>query len=119
MNPASVIVSILATAGALGVGLLHSQVSRPAGRIDGLVRDEARRPLREVVIVIESTPAGAPIADIAPVTNEQGRFSLPNLPPGRYTLRVSLKGYQTQRQAVEVEDGKSTPVEFVMPRAAR
>lgn len=103
---------LLATACRLFTG----KAATASGRIEGRVLDEQRRPLAEVVIVITSTTARESYPEIAPITNEGGEFSFPELPAGQYTLRASREGYQAQTQSVAVEERKSARAEFVLRR---
>jgi uncharacterized surface anchored protein len=84
------------------------------GIIEGTVVDEQRKPLAEVVIGITATTSKEPYPEEAPITNEKGEFSYPNLAPGQYTLLATREGYQNQTKTVTVEDRKITRVEFVM-----
>jgi hypothetical protein len=86
------------------------------GRIEGTVRDEQRRPLAEVVIVITATTASEPYPEIAPVTNAKGEFGFPELPTGQYTLRAAREGFKEQTQVVTVKEGQTARVEFVLRR---
>jgi len=90
--------------------------SNESGRIEGKTLDEMRNPLPEVVIVIAATTATDSYPEIAPVSNEEGKFNFPDLPPGRYTLRASVKGYKSETQPVDVQAGKTAQVEFVMKK---
>ena len=84
------------------------------GRIEGSAVDEERRPVTQVVIVIATTTATGEINEMAPVTNEQGEFGFPDLPPGQYTLRATRDGYKPQTLTVTVTDGKTIRADFVM-----
>ena len=48
------------------------------------------------------------------VTNEEGRFELKELSAGKYTLRVSAVGYQTQEKSVTVSADFTAVVHFVL-----
>ncbi|MBO4985882.1 MAG: TonB-dependent receptor [Bacteroides sp.] len=48
------------------------------------------------------------------VTNEEGRFELKELSAGKYTLRVSAVGYQTQEKSITVSADFTAVVHFVM-----
>lgn len=48
------------------------------------------------------------------LSDSRGVYSLPNLPPGSYTIQVSLIGYQTNTQGVEVTVGGATIADFVL-----
>ena len=96
--------------------LFTSKAATGTGRIEGKALDEQRQPLAEVVIVITATTARESYPEIAPVTNERGEFSFPELPTGRYTLRATREGYKPQTQVVTVEERKIARAEFVLRR---
>lgn len=87
------------------------------GRIEGTVTDAARRPLQGATVGIDRTTAQGPIREILPVTNEEGRFVWPDLPPGTYTLRAAHAGYKDATREVEVKGDETTQVEFVLAAA--
>ena len=47
------------------------------------------------------------------VTGEDGRFTLPDLPPGRYTVTAWHEVYGTRSQEITVVDGQQLLVDFV------
>jgi hypothetical protein len=47
------------------------------------------------------------------VTGEDGRFTLPDLPPGRYTVTAWHEIYGTRSQEITVVDGQQQSVDFV------
>jgi len=47
------------------------------------------------------------------VTGEDGRFTLPNLPPGKYTLTAWHETYGTQTHEITLGDGQSPTIDFV------
>jgi hypothetical protein len=47
------------------------------------------------------------------VTGQDGRFALPNLPPGKYTITAWHETFGTQNQEITVMDGQSLTVDFV------
>ncbi len=47
------------------------------------------------------------------ITGEDGRFSLPKLPPGRYTLTAWHETYGTQNREITMGNGESQSVDFV------
>jgi hypothetical protein len=68
--------------------------SAVTGLIEGTVMDEAGKPLDGAVIsALGSTTAFA-------VSDKSGAFSLRQLPPGPYLLRVHLPGFMTARSAM-------------------
>lgn len=96
--------------------LFTGKAATAKGRIEGRALDAQRQPLAEVVIVITATTARESYPEIAPITNERGEFSFPELPVGQYTLRASRDSYQAQTQKVTIEEGKTARAEFILDR---
>ncbi|MFT3823136.1 MAG: TonB-dependent receptor [Chitinophagaceae bacterium] len=46
----------------------------------------------------------------AALTDEEGKFIIPHVAAGNYTLRITLVGYETQEQAITVTAGKATSI---------
>ena len=95
-----------AAAAPLGPGL-HQPGSPPVasvapladGVVSGRVVDAKSAPLPGVTVILEGTTLGA-------TTNEEGVFSIPNVPTGQHTLVYSSVGFTTARVSVTVLDGK-------------
>src|SRR5205814_748740 len=50
------------------------------------------------------------------VSNETGRFVLPAITPGRYTIRAELAGFQTQtRSGITIAVGQAVTINFTLP----
>ncbi|HEY0810902.1 MAG TPA: SusC/RagA family TonB-linked outer membrane protein [Longimicrobiales bacterium] len=82
------------------------------GIITGRVVDRATNtPLINAQIVIAGTTLGA-------VTNQEGRFAIPQAPAGQLELRVSLIGYKAASQQVTVASGATATVNFEMSMTA-
>jgi len=47
------------------------------------------------------------------VTGEDGRFALPDLPPGKYTITAWHEVYGTKSQEITIANGQSLTVDFV------
>jgi hypothetical protein len=47
------------------------------------------------------------------VTGEDGRFALPDLPPGKYTITAWHETNGTRSQDITIADGQSLTVDFV------
>lgn len=88
---------------------LHPRV----GIISGTVTSDATgEPLPGVNVVIEGTKQGT-------ATNASGEYSITGVEAGTYTVRASFIGYGDEvEQGVEVADGKTTTVDFVMQQSA-
>ncbi len=74
-------------------GLAFAQASTAA--ISGLVTDNTGAVLPGVTVTATQTQTG--LVRTA-VTNETGRYTLPSLPIGSYTLEAELQGFRTFRQ---------------------
>ena len=70
---------------------------KPPQTIQGTVKDEKGEPLFGAVVYLQELKKGAQ-------TTEAGAFTIPNIPPGSYTLRVSYLGYEQQEVPVTVGD---------------
>jgi hypothetical protein len=68
--------------------------SQPAGRIEGVVRDERGLPVAGAVV----SALGASVATAG--TDQQGRFLLSGLEPDAYLLRAHLPGVASSRRVV-------------------
>ena len=73
-------------------------VSPNNGTITGVVTDASTGNIVAGAVVIASSPA-LKGAEQTVVTDGSGRFTLPNLPPGDYTLQVQLGGYKPFERA--------------------
>ena len=82
------------------------------GKITGKITDaESNDPLPGANVSIEDTQMGA-------ATNLDGEFIIINVPPGVYSLRVSMMGYQTQVLTdVRVKIDLTTPVNAKLAEA--
>ncbi|MCI0512131.1 TonB-dependent receptor [candidate division KSB1 bacterium] len=79
-------------------------LAQTTGKIAGKVTDgETREALIGANVIIEGTNLGA-------ATGPDGEFYIINLPPGTYTLKVMMIGYETVRlKNVQVSVNRTTP----------
>ncbi|MBN1559319.1 carboxypeptidase-like regulatory domain-containing protein, partial [candidate division KSB1 bacterium] len=86
----------------VGVQSLHAGTT---GKIAGVVRDaETREPLPGANVTIEGTTLGD-------ATDLDGNFSVIGIPPGNYTVAVTMMGYKRHRvQDVGVRIDLTTPL---------
>lgn len=94
---------------ALALAVLPSlALAQTRGTIVGSVVDEtSRQPVPSVQVSIAGTSLGA-------LTNERGRFVVPNVPAGSATLRANRIGYRPSTRAVTVTAGDTVSVELTV-----
>ncbi|KAA6320244.1 hypothetical protein EZS27_029962, partial [termite gut metagenome] len=87
------------------VGLSAKVSAQPSGKIRGVVTDAASgQTLPYVTVVVLNTN---PI--VGTTTDEQGAFTLPTLPVGRYNIQASFIGYEPATiREVMVSSAKET-----------
>src|SRR6266516_2836977 len=97
--------------GSMGVARLDAQALRAT--IFGTVKDVSGATMPGVTI--EARNAGTGVVETV-VTNDQGRFTLPDLPLGTYTVQAALAGFQTVvRKDLALTVGSQTVVDFSLP----
>lgn len=96
---------------ALGIVVLlfaisHQSYSGTTGKVSGFVKDaETGDPLPGANIVLEETTMGA-------ATDMDGYFFIINVPPGKYKLKATMMGYQTQTANIVVHVDLTVKVSF-------
>jgi iron complex outermembrane receptor protein len=81
--------------------------SQTTGSVRGTVRTSDGNPAGYVNVSIEGTSQGA-------VADENGRFLIKKVAPGKYTLIASFIGLENKQQPVEVQAGETATVDFVL-----
>ncbi len=100
--------AMLVTALTLAVpALARSQSQATTGEINGRVLDAQGAVLPGVTVTSRNTQTGL-VRSV--VTNEQGVFALPLLPPGTYEVTVELPGFATFKQTVPVTVGSTITI---------
>ncbi len=104
----NVIVKILSIGLLLILGTL-STFSQQAGKISGKVTDsKTGETLIGLTVKITGATLGAS-------TDIEGRYTLGNLNPGKYSLSFSYIGYQAKNITdIEVQAGKTTTLDVIM-----
>ncbi|MFN7990328.1 MAG: TonB-dependent receptor [Thermoanaerobaculia bacterium] len=98
--------------------LLATQIEAqglPTGTLNGRVQETEGLPLPGVTVTAKS-PAlqGTRTA----VTNVNGDFVLPNLPPGEYVISFVMSGFQSVTRNIKVSSGQQTPMNVKLSIAA-
>ena len=84
------------------------------GNLYGTVLAEDGSPMPGVTVTLTGT--GAPQVQ---VTDEQGRFRFPGLPPGSYTVETQLDGFAPlRRENITVNVGRNTELELALASAS-
>ncbi|MGC8916292.1 MAG: carboxypeptidase-like regulatory domain-containing protein [Thermoanaerobaculum sp.] len=96
---------VLCLAAVLPVG---AQIA--TGKIEGKVSDD-KGPLPGVTITVSSPSLQG---NRTSVSGANGDFSIPLLPPGEYTVRFELSGYQPLEEKVKVNAAQVTRVDALM-----
>ena len=101
----------------LAVAALYGSASAQIeqGRLTGIVSDEQGAVLPGVTVTATSP---ALIGSQAAVTEADGRFRFPSLPPGQYTLTYELSGFSTvRREGIVLALGQTLNVDMQMKLA--
>jgi len=94
-------------------GLILAQ--EQTGELRGIVKEEGGEPLPGVAVKAASA---ALIRDVTALTDQNGRYRILQLPPGKYTLTFSLAGFTTiTREEIVVSLGKTLSLDIVMTPA--
>ena len=84
----------------------------PAGTFYGYILDPDHRPLPGTHIVVESPNTGA-TRDV--LSNQQGVYSVPALPPGPYNITVEANGFKTVHQTgIVLEADQQARMDFAL-----
>lgn len=95
-------ISLLAIFSLFSLGLLAQ-----TGAVKGKVTTSDGNPAVFVNMILTGTNNGS-------IVNEKGEYEIKNVKPGTYNLRASFVGLEPQTKSVQVENGKTTTVDFVL-----
>ncbi len=85
----------------------------PTSSIEGVVTDGTTgHPLRDAVVTLDGTD------NLGDLTNQAGRFLLPDLPDGVYAVKVVILGYATQERQITVAAGQALVADFELEISA-
>lgn len=92
------------------LGFAYSQAT--TGNLKGTVTDSSGTPLPGVTVVVKGPKL---IGERMVVTDANGNFTVPSLPPGTYTVTATLSGFKkAERSGVVVYLEKTTFVKLVL-----
>lgn len=95
-----------------GLALPLAAAAQATGVVTGTVTDASTgRPIAGAQVFQSGTTRAA-------VTDQQGRYRLPNVPAGRAELRASYPGYAQGTRAVTVAAGATVTVDFALQPSA-
>lgn len=82
-----------------GSGERDGEKAKPPGRITGLVNDPSGAVIPRLRVEIANPISGF---ETQVTTDSVGRFTFNGLPPGRYQLRTTMRGFETGMVSVDV-----------------
>lgn len=85
--------------------------AQTTGTINGRVTNRSGGAAEAVTVGLEGMAKGD-------ITDEQGRFRIPQVAPGQYTVIVSALGLKTEQQTVTVVAGQAATVNFSLVESA-
>eukprot|EP01133_Synstelium_polycarpum_P010085 gene10085-11761_t len=88
--------------------LLYAQNS---GRITGTVKTSDGKPAPYVNIGLKG-------AGKSTITDEEGSFSIKNIKPGNYTIKISAIGIATQEKTVTINEGQTSTLDFSISQSS-
>lgn len=77
------------------------------GVIEGQVTNTEQKPIPGINISLEGTAHGA-------ATDQQGFYTIEEVPSGEYNLIVSAVGYQSQKKSIEIEPGERLTINVTL-----
>src|SRR5712692_3738697 len=103
---------MMAVVAGLGIGRAGPAGAQTRGTLQGQVTDQSTgRPIEGAAIIVLGTTLTAG-------TDASGRYTVPGLPPGTYTVRAVRIGYSRQENSISVAVGQSATHDFAMAPAA-
>lgn len=101
------LLTVLALAGGVAAALAGT-----TGKVSGRVVDPKKEPLAGVNVIVVGLPLGG-------ATDETGRYTIINIPSGKYTLKASQIGRAAMTvQNVEVNADNTTRLDFTLTESA-
>ncbi len=110
----AILASVMLVAAACGEGAEPTATPALGGSIECAVKDADGRPVLGMRLgIVNGT---APFPEIAPITNEDGVYRFPAIPPGTFSVAVhDGQGTRIALQSVEVRGGEASKLDFTLP----
>lgn len=91
-----------------------AQPQAPAlsGTVSGTISDPSGAVVPGVSVTLLAVPPGTPSVV---VSNDSGRFSFPQVPPGQYTLQAKLPGFTNIERTILVRPGETSAHDVFLP----
>ncbi|OGL43232.1 MAG: hypothetical protein A2042_06105 [Candidatus Schekmanbacteria bacterium GWA2_38_11] len=89
-------------------GSSNSLYIGPSGEIEGVVTDDAGKPIANANVFYTSGTDNMGFGFYYALTDEEGNFSIENVIPGSGTLSASARRYEDAKEDIEVTTGKVT-----------
>lgn len=93
-----------------------SSAQTPAGSIAGTVSEQHAGPLAGARVSVTSVQSGA-TSSIA--TDVNGRFTVENLPPGDYRVKIAADGFASQDEEVKIKPAHRSKVSVTLKPTAK
>lgn len=92
---------------------LPTQPANPNhGRVVGVVRDAAGKPLANATLALVAGPG--PLIEIAALTNERGEYEWTDLDAGEWTFSANADGFKPKQLTVRVTAGQTAQLDFTL-----
>ncbi len=82
------------------------------GGLAGLIKDSLGLPISSANIIVLGTTVPAVASDGA------GKYLIPTIPPGTYSIKVTAKGFIDKTETVSIHFGEATTHDFTLQKAA-
>ena len=83
-------------------------VTSETGSVSGLITDDETKPVGQVTVALLELPSAATESD------EAGRYTINQVPPGTYALVTQKLGYQESSKRIDVKVGEVTTVNILL-----
>lgn len=97
--------------GSIFLLMISATAFAQSAQVEGQVTNTNQKPVPNINISLEGTVFGA-------ASNEEGYYSIKNIPAGDYALVVSGVGYANQRKSISIESGEKLSINITLSEAS-